>query len=947
MSTTNKTSLLIPFQLPEFIRDDPSYNKFVLFLQAYYEWMEETNNVSDRSKNLLNYNDIDKTSSEFLEYYYNEFLPYFPKEILADKVKVTKIARELYKSKGTPASYKFLFRVLFNSDVDFFYTKDAVLRASSGKWYVTKSLRLLTTDENFLNIDNLRLFGESTKSIATVETSVVSGNKIEVFISNIERLFQSGEFVRVVDANNQDVLFNGSVLRAKLVGQISGITINPKNRGSIYRPGDPVIVYGALGSVNGHGASAQVGTVTSGSIQRILVDNGGYGYTAASPATPNTIISIINGGGALAAVGGVVTNANTRANVTMIPSDVISLKTNIKLGNTTNLISYNFSANSIANFNTPLANAFNMSSFSTYPISSIIVQNGGGGLSVIPSIIAESLYPTEYNLAFGNLKNLGILGPIQILNGGVGYVANDKINIIGGGGYGAYANVSTVASNGAITAVSYVYRSNTIHDFPLGGLGYTSDTLPALTVTSANAAASNAALYVPGILGDGAAFTVSTDRVGAITTIQVNDYGEDYIGTPNISLRVQDMVVKNLASSNLPKLGDVVYQGTDVSVASYTATVNSIAVLSSDIIAANTLYLLQVFNYSSIPNYNLPLKIDSGIPISMNLTNSYTPVLDDSRYDANTGIKIYGDGTAKATAKFLNGLTIGQGQFLDSSGQPSSFDVLQSVDYNNYTYEITLEKEIAKYRTTLLNLLHPTGMKVIGRYAMKSNSSLSTTVVDAMSAGKSLSYYTGTHNSTVSLGANFTNQSNNIITFSNLSGANLSNIVFANTSSIKFTTSNNDYVTSQIIAVNPTANTVTLKDNVWLTFANVAYGSANINTNIINILLLTNSYNIVNNGSYSNTQYPLKDIIRAGDVVLIANNTQKTVSSVNYLTNVVTLTSNLTANANSLVSVSRTLTASGDNILIFGPVGAQYYPEVTTESGYSITTEDNTLILID
>ena len=35
-----KTSILVPYQLPEFIRDNPDYENFVLFLQAYYEWLE-------------------------------------------------------------------------------------------------------------------------------------------------------------------------------------------------------------------------------------------------------------------------------------------------------------------------------------------------------------------------------------------------------------------------------------------------------------------------------------------------------------------------------------------------------------------------------------------------------------------------------------------------------------------------------------------------------------------------------------------------------------------------------------------------------------------------------------------------------------------------------------------------------------------------------------------
>ena len=105
-----KTSLLVSSQLPEFIRDEPSYEKFVAFLNAYYEWMEENGKVTDRTKNLLNYTDIDKTSDEFLDYFYEEFLTYFPAEIVADKQKVVKIAKQLYQSKGTTQSFKFLFR---------------------------------------------------------------------------------------------------------------------------------------------------------------------------------------------------------------------------------------------------------------------------------------------------------------------------------------------------------------------------------------------------------------------------------------------------------------------------------------------------------------------------------------------------------------------------------------------------------------------------------------------------------------------------------------------------------------------------------------------------------------------------------------------------------------------------------------------------------------------
>ena len=917
-----KTSLLIPSQLPEFVRDEPSYNTFVTFVQAYYEWMEQNDNVTDRTKNILNYKDIDETTSEFLDYFTNDFLSYFPQEILADKQKVIKLAKQLYQSKGTPASYQFLFKVLYGTAVDFFYTKDVVFRASAGKWYVAKSLKLATQDDNFLNIQNLRIFGETTKSIATVETSVVAGTKIEVFISNIERLFESGEMVRVVDSNNQDVLFNGQPLRAKLVGQISQIKIDPNNRGLLYNPGDPVVVYGGLNSNTGIGATATVGSTTKGSISRVSVTTGGFGYRD----DPDTYVQATNAPGSYLIVGDVNNNPLTSANATYIPIDYIGKKKLITIGAS----NYAFHNIATSNANTSLMNAFTFTSFTTYPISSVLVQNGGGGISQTPVITANSTYASEDGAYLADLASLGILSPIQITSGGLGYVANDRINLVGGMGYGAYANVVSVAANGQILSVSYVYPPRDApHHYPLGGMGYRLNGLPTANVISSNASAYGASVYVPGILGSGAVFDVAVDRVGSITTINVENNGEDYVSTPNVSLKVQDIVVSNVSLYSVPEAGDVVYQGSNLANSSYKATISEISITSPYANPTQSLWTIRVYNYNSIPSTSSALKINNSKNISMTVSDVIT----------------YGDGTAKASAIFLNGLAISQGQYLDSSGQPSAYDVLESEVYNNFTYEITLEKEIAKYRNILLDLLHPSGLKVLGRYALKSNSQFSLNMTNLSETGHSLAYYTGTTSSYARMESNWTNQSNNIIKFYTLgSGANLKEIIVVG-DSVTLTTSNGFTIHSEVINVQSgSANTVTLKDNVWLTFANVAYITANSGGSVINITSLTNSYNIVNNGVYSNTTNHLYDIVYAGDYILVANNTEKQVSSVDYQHGKIYLNTPLTAVANSLMSVRRTILTS--TVRIDGFLGTVYYPELTDELGNILTTEDGKVILL-
>jgi len=1010
MITNNqKTSILVPSQLPEFIRDNPDYENFVLFLQAYYEWMELPNTSNSLittattqqgatygSKNLLEYQDIDETIDTFTSHFYNEFISYFPNEILADKNKVIKLAKQLYQAKGTPASFQFFFRTLYNSDVDFFYTKDAVLKASSGKWYISKSLKLGSSDLNFLETNNLRVFGETTKSIATIENSVLSKGKIEVFISNIERLFQSGEFVRVVDSNNQNVYFKdgkivtsttsgAEVLRAKIVGQISQIKVTPTKRGLLYEGtntssgyiGDPVIVYGGLNSVGGIGATATINETTKGSIKSITIANssgillGGFGYSQSSTTAKNTgAITITGGNGATAEIAGLTTETvfignsfyNPTSTISFVPNDRIGSKTigSVSLGlsfaNATHYssssdINYYFANIVTSNATTTLANALTfVTPFNTYPISSVIVTNQGGGIKSTPTITAQSLYESQDTLTKSDLGTLGILGPIKIDTKGTGYAANDKINIIGGSGYGAYANVINVAANGAILNVAYVYSKTTSSQYPLGGLGYRLDALPTLTITSASG--TDATLSITGVVGQGAKFVPALDRVGSITSINISDYGEDYVTTPNVSFKVQDIVVTNISPGNAPSKGDTIYQGTSATNSTYLATVDSLSLVQNDADPTKSLYILRAFNYNATPNIAKPIGANNK-SYSLTISNDYSSTIISQYNGINSqryanGVITYGDGTATGFATFLNGLTLGAGQYLDSSGQPSSYDVLQNEIYNNYTYQITLEKEIAKYRTALLNLLHPTGMKVIGRFAMKSNNNYNITTSDALYGGHSLYYNTRSNssNALVSSNGDFSVLSSNIIKFDNLFGANLANFIFSNTS-IRFTNANSEQVFSDVDSINYSDNTVKLKNNVWLTFINVASGRASAGGNTINIgNVYTSSYNIYNNGVYSNANNPLIDMIHTGDFIKV-NNQVKLVTNINYTTKIITVSNNFTYAATGNVSLNKVLSATAQYVQLFGPLGQQYVPQLTTENGDFITTENGNTILIN
>jgi len=87
------------------------------------------------------------------------------------------------------------------------------------------------------------------------------------------------------------------------------------------------------------------------------------------------------------------------------------------------------------------------------------------------------------------------------------------------------------------------------------------------------------------------------------------------------------------------------------------------------------------------------------------------------------------------------------------------------------------------------------------------------------------------------------------------------------------------------------------------------------------------------------------DIVYAGDLVQV-NSIVYTVSSVNYTGGIITVANNFTSNANGFMTVNRTLTASDGQIVIYGPLGLAYTPELITEDGQLLTTEDGNILIL-
>jgi len=520
MSANNKISNLIETQVPQFVRDD--HPTFVDFLEAYYEYLEQANNLVDISKNMLDYKDIDHSIDTFVEKFYDNFLKIIPDETIADRNLILKNVKDFYRARGSEKSIRFLLRTLFNLDTEFYYPKLDILRASDGKWFIEKSLKITDVEvdgtsnssivalNNFVNKEIIGNTSNARAYVESINTYYESGILVkELKISNQTRDFSSDETIFTTFTENGS---DKSITANTFGGIIASVTI--VNAGTGYSVGDNVIIE----SSNGTNGIIKVTAVTTGNIKAVAVLNGGAGYQN------NYILSFTGGGGtgANANISSVDTSGTYHPNTYNIVNSTIILEANTAIGNT---LYSNLNAAISDPANDVIANSMSYWQFSnTGPIELIYIISAGNNYTSVPtvSVAANTM-----------IRELGILGRMEINDGGTGYAIGDKIeflNIVGGFGTGASGNVKNVDGSGTITEVEF----EEVPGFLIGGCGFSQDYLPTANVITSTG--SNADISVTAILGYGATLLPVSDTQGAIQKLTIVSGGQGYDEAPTLNL---------------------------------------------------------------------------------------------------------------------------------------------------------------------------------------------------------------------------------------------------------------------------------------------------------------------------------------------------------------------------------------------------------------------------
>lgn len=301
MSTTRlteKLSLLVNNQLPEFVQSD--FPTFVAFLEAYYEYLEQDSYAQELLQNSRSYGDIDRTVDSFVEYFIKQYCNDIPRNLLADKKLLVKHISDLYNTKGSQKSYKLLFRMLFNKGIDFYYPSTNILKASDGKWIQQVSIFVKTiigdpttivgrTGRVITNNTETPIFIERKKSVRVLENNVdvVSTNTFEFIIDNSNN----------VNVGVGDIIEYGGY-RGEVVP--ASTTVKVASSGIGFKPGDIF----TLNVGEGFGATIKVTRTTStGAILGVQLINFGVNYTSdfyfpitSRPLTPSGKSFLYTGG---------------------------------------------------------------------------------------------------------------------------------------------------------------------------------------------------------------------------------------------------------------------------------------------------------------------------------------------------------------------------------------------------------------------------------------------------------------------------------------------------------------------------------------------------------------------------------------------------------------------------------------------------------------------------
>jgi hypothetical protein len=693
--TEKYISNFIQNQFPRFYAEEGE--NFILFVKAYYEWMETENQIIYETRRLLDYRDIDNTLETFLEYFQKKYLYGIPFNVIANKRFLLKHILDVYRSKGTIQCYRLLFKLIYNEDVEVYLPGVDVLRVSDGTWEEPTYLEV--SENDYLpSKAGKTIIGLVSGTQAVIESVINQSFGYSKYnIVNISNISPKGSYFEINekivvdgDQSNSTILSTAPIV----IGSLD--TLNIINGGQNFAVGDLIKV--------AHTSPTTGNTISYGvdGILKITSLSRGYG---------SLNFNIINGGfGYLA-----------NANVFIYRNDTTGSGASFTVGSLTGEVSSGLSSQYIS-YNTDL-----ICDYANLTLNSTTFGFPGNTSANLGSTISPTLSFT--NSIFGSI------GSLSNIRTGNGYTNPATI----------FVRSVTVASNTLPGTISYNTTSNTITGTStIFDSYFANGDVIALQANTSNSATKELAvirtvtnstqiiLYGPPTINS----TASAVHRAAPIILQSNF--ATYEGVLN---RVDGQGTgNNEIIYGLPSVGNSVVSTTSVinsgkgyveneTVYAYLfGTIsNNITIISAGSgYTANDKVIISGGEPSTFATANLTVN-GSGSVTSINLINPGSGYLDvpTIKIQSNTGSgAVFSasiqelDTAAEIIGKVVkSGVGKGRGYWSTTRSFLNSDKYIQdSYYYQDYSYEIKVARALDTYRDILYETFHTAGTELFGQF---------------------------------------------------------------------------------------------------------------------------------------------------------------------------------------------------------------------------------------
>ena len=667
---------------------------------------------------LLDYADVDNTIDTFFTEFKEAFMRTIPDNLTAgiDKRNLLKNIKDLYRAKGTRKGHQLFFRILLGEEAEITYPTKDMLRVSDGKWSDDQILRLTATNSTILmedasdsngdifilledggqvmtensiaGLDNLAnivgqeitqravtdlsilaggayytdgysIIGEATAIVDTIFQYQIAGETITEVIVNpgsVSGTFASGHDITATDNTDDNIILEGKIDSIVSTADLKASTFQSSQ---YFTTTDPI----TINAVTGVGASASIETVTSGTIDSIIVDAAGTGYEIGDQLVINNTntngtnlageISVVNGG--IAPESGTLTDnfrLTLESGTPGQPGEILLEESYFDYEAATGVFDINETITGQSSSATGRVIAIDL-------VTETITYQAVSGTFTLGETIIGSTNSYKVTIITNAVNNF------EALEDDIGMVATDRIGLENqttlGDTYTGSAIVQEVGTGvGDITDVRVTAT----------GYGYTS--LPTLTITTAS--------------GTNGTVKAKGTAVGEISGINMLNQGAHYTDSASLTFDTNSHFLCTLISGQFT-LNETIQGSVSGATGRFKSQTDTLGIIKMDQLSVTPF----------IPGETI-LALSSGRSAKL---NSYKRT------------KIPGTiGTLVNTT----GRYIGQDGFLDEITKK----IQDSYYYQDYSYVVKTASSIVDWRDDLLASVHPAGWAVFGQVDISS-----------------------------------------------------------------------------------------------------------------------------------------------------------------------------------------------------------------------------------